>query len=647
MSGAAASGETQGTAAQGTESGRPAQGREPLGGEDGVEGGGTASRAGAPAVRTEGALAQGLTAIDGRTRGDHRYLRPTDVCHFLGAYTARKGFAYSATNRLILDFKTALAGAGRRQRGHKEAAIATAAAALRQALRPEALDRAVFVPVPPSRVKGEAGYDDRLVRMLRAVRPERPLDVRELIVQRRSTEPSHRRTERLRPAEIVELYGIDEALEAPGARVVAVVDDLLTTGAHFRAAARALTQRYGDIRVVGLFLARRVLEAIDAEGADAVAAEAETETERAVTVAAETEAETADTAADAGSGGRSGSGARRRTAGVGKEAGSRKAMGPASTGRGDGGLKIVSVINYKGGVGKTTLTANLAAELASRGKRILALDMDAQCSLTFSFVTPDHWQSVLGGEQGEAEDRTIKKWFDGIVDDEAEVVPLDDLVLRDLKVGRHLGDRGGCLHLIPSHLGLINIDLDLAYMLSGVAPSRLHQRRARVYGQLRSHLNAYATAANYDYVLIDCPPNFNIVTKNAIVASDQIVIPAKPDYLSTLGIDYLLRSLGALVEEFNEDSPAVEIRPEILGVIFTMIQVLRGRPIGVQRQYMRPDDIAVPVFAATVRENKTIFGDAPEDGIPVVLERPRQEPYVTIVGEMASLADEFLERSGG
>ena len=310
-------------------------------------------------------------------------------------------------------------------------------------------------------------------------------------------------------------------------------------------------------------------------------------------------------------------------------------------------MKIVSIINYKGGVGKTTLTANLAAELAFRGQRILALDMDAQCSLTFSFVTPDFWQSHLGGEKGNSDDNTIKRWFDGIVDDDGAVVPLDSLVLKKLKVRNYLGNGQGCLHLIPSHLGLINIDLDLAYMLSGVPPSRLERRRAKVYGQLRNHLKKYATDAKYDYVLIDCPPNFNIVTKNAIVASNEILIPAKPDYLSTLGIDYLLRSLKSLVDEFNLDSKPAKIQPEILGVIFTMIQVYGGEPIGAQRQYMRPEAIPVQVFCSTIRENKTIFADAPEDGIPVVLERPGRVPYSTVVKEMEELASEFLRLSGG
>ena len=550
---------------------------------------------------------QRLTAIDERTRGDHWYLRRTDVCRYLGAYTAGKGFAYSATNRLILDFKTAVPPGGDRQRRYKEDAIGAAATALRRALEGSALEGAVFVPVPPSQAKGDEGYDDRLVRLLAAVRPERPLDVRELIVQTCSVEPTHLRPTRLRASDIEAMYRIDEALAAPEAGLVVVVDDLLTSGAHFRAAQRVLSRRFPDIDVMGLFLARRVMEA--AAGA----------VRRAVGIGA----------------------------GTGNDAWSGKPADRAPSKRGSAGVKIVSVINYKGGVGKTTLTANLAAELAHCGKRVLVLDMDAQCSLTFSFVTPDYWDSELGGEDGAHDDRTIKRWFDGIVDEDREDIGLDELVLRDLKVGGHLGDTGGCLHLIPSHLGLINIDLELAYLLSGAAPSRLHQRRARVFGQLRRHLNDYATAAGYDYVLIDCPPNFNIVTKNAIVASHQILIPAKPDYLSTLGIDYLLRSLRTLVAEFNEDSKSLTIDPDILGVIFTMIQILNGRPIGVQRQYMRAEAIAVPVFRSTIRENKTIFGDAPEDGTPVVLRSAVREPYTGIVREMKSLAVEFLKRSGG
>ena len=89
------------------------------------------------------------------------------------------------------------------------------------------------------------------------------------------------------------------------------------------------------------------------------------------------------------------------------------------------------------------------------------------------------------------------------------------------------------------------------------------------------------------------------------------------------------------------------IDPKILGVVFTMIQMMNGRPIGVQRQYMRADAVPVAIFERTVRDNKTIFGDAPEDGIPVVLERPVPKTYGGLVWEMKKLAVEFLSRPGG
>ncbi|MDR1921864.1 MAG: AAA family ATPase, partial [Candidatus Adiutrix sp.] len=60
-------------------------------------------------------------------------------------------------------------------------------------------------------------------------------------------------------------------------------------------------------------------------------------------------------------------------------------------------MQVVSVMNYKGGVGKTTTTANSAAELARRGKRVLLVDVDAQASLTFSFITPDYWGKNIEG----------------------------------------------------------------------------------------------------------------------------------------------------------------------------------------------------------------------------------------------------------
>jgi chromosome partitioning protein len=128
---------------------------------------------------------------------------------------------------------------------------------------------------------------------------------------------------------------------------------------------------------------------------------------------------------------------------------------------------------------------------------------------------------------------------------------------------------------------------------------------------------------------------------------------AKPDYLSTLGIDYLKRNLSDLVQEFNNAvkihgrSEQQEIGPRILSVVFTMIQLNAEQPISLQRQYIKQTkDLNVPVFEWMYRENKTLFGEAPESGIPVVLTKPANPTYKAIVAEIDAFVDEFIAKAG-
>lgn len=302
-------------------------------------------------------------------------------------------------------------------------------------------------------------------------------------------------------------------------------------------------------------------------------------------------------------------------------------------------MHIVSVINYKGGVGKTTVTANIASELAWRGKKVLLIDTDAQASLTFSFVTPDDWDTNYKAG------KTIKSWFDAISQGK-EPPPLTDFVITPQAVNRIVQRNKGQIDLICSHLGLINVDLELATLLGGVNMSASKRNYLKVHGQLRQAIAAIAESEDYDIVLIDCPPNFNIVTKNAIVASEQILIPAKPDYLSTLGIDYLERSVKELVKDFNEfagpGDEDLKISPQILGVIFTMIQITSGQPISAQRQFIsQTKRLGVPMLNNYFRENKTIFGSAPQDLMPVVLNAYSHNTHSEIVLEIEAVVDEF------
>ena len=221
-------------------------------------------------MTSDGAFPQRLTKVDDLIRPDHWHLTADDACYFIGEYTAYRGYAHSDTNHLIFNFKKTVDRRGRPEWRYKEQAIQTAAAAFRRALTPKDLDRLTFVPVPPSKAKGDPLYDDRLTRMLEAVRPSPPLDVRELIVQTESTDAVHVRDVRPAPDQIQVLYRIDETLTGPVRGVVAVVDDVLTTGAHFRAAKSVLSARFPEAAVIGLFIARRAPDTAAIEDFDDV-----------------------------------------------------------------------------------------------------------------------------------------------------------------------------------------------------------------------------------------------------------------------------------------------------------------------------------------------------------------------------------------
>ena len=259
-------------------------------------------------------------------------------------------------------------------------------------------------------------------------------------------------------------------------------------------------------------------------------------------------------------------------------------------------MKTISVINYKGGVGKTTIVANIAAELGWRGKRILLIDLDPQASLTFSLVDVDVW------EQRYAANVTIRNWYDAYIDQDQNL-ELGSLIITPDRVNARIPHNDGRVDLICSHLALINIDLELATRLGGASLRQTRSNFLRLHSRLLTGLKSGAVDGHYDYVLIDCPPNFNIVTKTAIVASDKVLVPAIPDFLSTLGIEELQRHIDELVNNFNGfagqsgSSHYDNIDPRIIGVIPTMVQVYSGHPISTQQRYInRIRQTGLPVF---------------------------------------------------
>jgi chromosome partitioning protein len=306
-------------------------------------------------------------------------------------------------------------------------------------------------------------------------------------------------------------------------------------------------------------------------------------------------------------------------------------------------MKTISIINYKGGVGKTTLSANIAAELAFHDKKVLVIDLDPQTNLTLSFISVEEWQQI--DDQG----KTIKHWYDNFLDNDNDT-SLKDLVITPQKINRQLAsyNSNGKVEIISSHLELINVDLELATRLGGNTDRTIRSNFLRVLSRLKQRIEEIKQ--DYDVILIDCPPNFNIVTQNAIIASEYYLVPAKPDYLSTLGIDQLIRHIDELTNKYNRYVQESQgnggwslITPEILGVVFTMVSFYNNAPISAQREYIaQVNRNGISSFDTFVRENKTLFADAPEYGVPVVLKNDLSDTHLRVRTELEDLIQELI-----
>jgi hypothetical protein len=202
-----------------------------------------------------------LSQIDALTRGDHAYLGEQDQVYFLREYTSRVGYTHSETNRLILNLKKSVETRGTPQWSYKEKAIDQLGRELRNAINPQFVQTAIWVPVPPSKAMQHPRYDDRMTRVLRRAFPNG--DIRELVVQRESAEASHASESRPSPVEVARRYHVDEACASPTPQTVVIVDDVLTTGCHFVAVRTVLMARFPDATYLGVFLARRVFSHLD------------------------------------------------------------------------------------------------------------------------------------------------------------------------------------------------------------------------------------------------------------------------------------------------------------------------------------------------------------------------------------------------
>lgn len=200
---------------------------------------------------------------------------------------------------------------------------------------------------------------------------------------------------------------------------------------------------------------------------------------------------------------------------------------------------VVSLINMKGGVGKTTLAAQLAHAADTRGKRTLAVDLDPQSNLSQALLSPEKYAKHLREKKP-----TVVHLFEQYyppTEEYSSPTPVDihDVILK--KAGYWVK---AALDLIPSRL-------ELSHTLKN--PTGKERRLARALAKV---------ADEYDLILIDCAPTESILTEAAYHASRYVLVPVKPEFLATIGLPLLARS----IREFNFDNADHEL--SICGIVF-------------------------------------------------------------------------------
>lgn len=235
--------------------------------------------------------------------------------------------------------------------------------------------------------------------------------------------------------------------------------------------------------------------------------------------------------------------------------------------------KVLCFINYKGGVGKTTSTYHIGCSLAGHHeKNVLLIDIDPQTNLTFLCATIENWERQKRAVGTIA--TMYKRYLEG--------KPLDTkryIWRSPVKVGSRYRIEG--LDLIPCDIDLIGEDLG-GGTFTGTMPSlEALRKNSKKFLRERSFIRAILrdVDSEYDYVLIDCPPNLYLMTQNALAASHYYIITAIPDHLSTIGLSILTKKVDRIGDLLlsaqtiaGESGPRGDIA--ILGgVIFVMVRI--------------------------------------------------------------------------
>lgn len=244
--------------------------------------------------------------------------------------------------------------------------------------------------------------------------------------------------------------------------------------------------------------------------------------------------------------------------------------------------KVISILNHKGGVGKTATTANLGAALQSKGFNVLLIDLDGQANLTDSLGLSVNLEStVYEAMRGKCKQLPIYENKDGL-----KIVP-------------------ACLDLSVAETELLSEPGREIILASLLKPVR----------------------KEYDYILIDCPPSLSLLTLNAMTASDSLIIPVQAEYLAMRGMAKLTNVINTVHERLNPDL-------KIEGILITLYDSRKNLNQSISE--IVKEHFKEAVFNTIIRQNVSI-GEATTQGRDVIHYAPKSagaEDYLSLCNEI-------------
>lgn len=251
--------------------------------------------------------------------------------------------------------------------------------------------------------------------------------------------------------------------------------------------------------------------------------------------------------------------------------------------------RVIAIANQKGGVGKTTTTINLAACLATQGKKVLMLDLDPQGNATMG--------------SGVDKYNLEKSSYDVLLKD----TPLSEAVVYSVASGFDVLPSNA--DLTAAEVGLMNVPMKEKRLSLALAPAR----------------------GKYDYIFIDCPPSLNMLTVNALVASDGVIIPLQCEY-------YALEGLTSLLDTIRQIQQSRNANLKIEGILRTMHDPRNNLSNDVSSQLITHFNELV--FRTVIPRNVRI-AEAPSHGLPIMAYDKGSRGAFSYL----ALAGEFLRRN--